>query len=293
MLAFSTLAVTTLFSIAEADGNHDETIGASIGAAGAIAAALLGIMGRRRTQGEASTSEMIQIVEDAHNEAICHRVTHRFAGHHMLPFVSTMMSSKPMTPMIAETAAEMAKYCEEHVERRRLVEGGDQDWATFVDALIEAGLEAKDEVKRHNAISPSLARRLGESGNKRVSEKLQKFVTQSGYQQCAGYAAAASYLASKTGKAKGAEVFAVNAKGSDEEKNDGCGSVVNFVNAKIEDDEGLNVEEDEEGHMIVTVAEDLASEFGKLVTAVTLASGAVAWKLMSLCNGYVDMIDLA
>lgn len=251
--------------------SNKEIIAASIGAAGTVIGGILTIIGGRRRTGKPDHTAVM----DVHDMALCEEVNEHFARNYLAKFAGTMLTDKPMLPTVVELADSMAGWCAGASRRR--IEEGENEWQEFLEEL-------EDVVK-----TSAQSRRLDDN----VMRRLRKKMTNFGYQQCAGYAAAVAYIAEQSGKEKSAHVFAVNSKGAKKERIDGCGSVVNFVNNKIEETPGLSIEKDANGVEIVVVSNDIADRFGKVVTLVTAASGAMFYKLFSLCDRYTDLIDIA
>jgi len=235
--------------------------------------------GRRRV----TTREQakLSLYDDILNSDLCNDVSTKFAGEFVNDFVQTLITPGSNKPGLAALTDKMATWCGSQQQRR--LDG------TTMEAYNEIRLE---EVARRRALGQRVndtTRKFGWfmnflNGNERVPSQA--------YKACTVYARVLEKLENSDAGSLEAEKAAVDfgamANGDGEEKLEGCGSVVDVANGFLRSGKvpGLSVVKSEEDQEIIVVdkSSPLAATFGGMLTAVTLASGAVAMKLIELCT---------
>merc|ERR1711879_28978 len=205
-------------------------------------------------------------------------------------FVGTIMTSGSNRDSFVEIADDVAAWClgMEDQSRRRREESELDD----KEARMEMWKDYRENVlERLSLVDDGLANAFRRKSAPPLGWTASDIdLPENIFGQCAGYAKALAVLLSEGRGDDAAALFGANANGDATEKHHGCGSVVNEVNAAIEDgSETFEIAEDENGNEVVIVPDDSALSSalaGFLNTVVLAGSSGIAMKLMDVCRDY-------
>lgn len=228
--------------------------------------------------------EKLSLLDDMINSDLCSGVTSEFSKTEMNDFTQTLSAPGSNKVGLSSLTDKMATWCGKHESRRRLED--------------DHSIEAYNNKSLH--IFETRRRTLGLRADDTrfgwfMDAPDQPELPAEAYKSCTIYAKLLHAMVEQEVSLEGEKAaidFGAQANGDGAEKLSGCGSVVDEVNAFVKSGklDGISVinEDTEEAKEIMVVEADspFAPFFGELTTTITLASGAIAMKLVELCTYY-------
>jgi len=242
---------------------------------------------------------------------LCSALNEFVSDNHLEALVATLMSAESTTDAETSVADEVKNWCIENAAEFFAAQDDDYRRRVDKDMMKEYGLElglSEEEPEGESEYLDAIIEDMPRFERRRegMEEELSVPETDlppSMWRQCVGYAYATMRLIEQKGStgAHGAADFIVNNRGSSEEKVQGCGAIVNSVNAALEGGEiqGLAViprdDDSEEGGATVVAVTDPAIGLSLGLTGIVATVAGVSqtvYSLFEICRSYQALVAI-